>query len=86
MKDFIKGEQGVTEFQLQKVVPRDGENFGKTVKIFRIVVDGVEFDWSINIRSPMYLQVLQAAVAPSRPSTIGIVYPAASSVPARAPH
>ena len=62
MKDFIKWEQGVTEFQLQKVVPRDGENFGKTVKIFRIVVDGGEFDYSVNIRSPMYLQLLQCAV------------------------
>ena len=62
MKDFIKWEKGTTPFTLVNKVPRDGESFGKTVKIFRVMVDDVEYDWSVNIRSPMYLQILQAAV------------------------
>ena len=62
MKDFIKWEKGTTGFTLVDKVPRDGESFGKTVKIFRIIVDEVEYDWSVNIRSPLYMQLLQCAV------------------------
>jgi len=62
MKDFVKWPQGVTEFTLTQQIPRDHESFGKAVKVFRIVIDGEEFDWSVNPLSPMYLQLLQCAV------------------------
>ena len=68
MKSFVKWPQGVTEFRLQPVIPRDHESFGTPKKVFRIALEtGEEFDWSINPRSPMYGQIvdklLEAPVA-----------------------
>jgi hypothetical protein len=57
-KDFIKWPQGVTGFQLEAVIPRENTSFGTLKKVFRITVDGVEYDWSVNPLSPMYVQIL----------------------------
>jgi hypothetical protein len=55
---FIKWEQGVTEFKLLAIIPRDHESFGNLKKAFTIEVGGEMFDWSVNPRSPMYQELL----------------------------
>ena len=57
-KTFVKWEQGVTGFTLEPVIPRDHESFGKNKKVFRITIDGEEYDWPVSPRSPMYREVL----------------------------
>ena len=53
-RPFVKWPQGVTEFTLEAIIPRDNVSFGKDVKVFSVIVDGEEFGWSINPKSPMY--------------------------------
>jgi len=57
-KTFMKWNQGVTGFTLEPVIPRNHESFGKDKKVFRITIDGEEYDWPVNPRSPMYREVL----------------------------
>jgi len=61
-RDFIKWEVGSTEFTLESSIPRDHDSFGKPVKVFQILIDGEEFDWSVNPRSPMYGDILDKLV------------------------
>lgn len=58
MKDFYKFEEGTTEFLLEPTIPRERDGtFGKQ-SIFRIKVGGIEYDWSINHKSPVYRQII----------------------------
>ena len=57
-KDFVVWPQGVTEFTLMPVIPRAHQSFGKDKKVFRIITDGEEKDWSVNPLSPMYGDLL----------------------------
>ena len=61
--DFVKWPQGVTRFILHDKIPRDFESFGKPVKVFTVTVDGVDYDWTVNPLSPMYLEILEQAAA-----------------------
>ena len=58
-KEFIKWPQGVTDAILCPVIPRDHLSFGKAKKVFRVNVDGVEYDWSVTRSSPMYGDMLE---------------------------
>jgi len=57
-KNFMKWEIGDNAFELQPIVPREGKSFGKDRKIFRIMVEDEEFDWSVTPESPMYRQII----------------------------
>ena len=59
MKTFVKWPKGTTVFMLEPVIPRAHQSFGKDVKVFRILIEGEEFDWSINPRSPLYGQIVE---------------------------
>lgn len=57
-KDFVKWDQGVTEFTLHAVIPREHLSYGAQKKVFRIEIKGKDFDWSVNPLSPMYGELL----------------------------
>ena len=57
-RDFIKWDVGSTTFTLESTIPRDHDSFGKPVKVFQIIIDEEEYDWSVNPRSPMYGDIL----------------------------
>ena len=44
------------------MIPRLHESFGTPKRVFRVIVGGAEYDWSVNPRSPMYAQLLKKLV------------------------
>ena len=60
LKPFIKWPKGVTGFQLMPKVPVLHDSFGTDKYKFRVLVDGELYDWSVNPKSPMYMQLIEA--------------------------
>jgi hypothetical protein len=54
---FFKFPQGETVVEFKKQTPRPNPRFPQN-KVFRIVVDGEEYDLSVNSRSPLYRDIL----------------------------
>lgn len=56
--DFLKLETGETKLTLNAVIPRlITGGFGDR-KAFRVVLEGKEYDWAVNPRSPLYRDLL----------------------------
>jgi hypothetical protein len=53
-KDFYSFEEGETPFKLCPVIPRERQgNFGLQ-NVFRIEIEGKEYDFSVNVISPVF--------------------------------
>lgn len=55
---FAKLGVGETKLTLQPIIPRMIKGGFGDRKAFKITISGIEYDWAINPRSPMYRQLL----------------------------
>lgn len=59
-KDFLSLPRGETQIEVLDVPPRDWVQDGKAKKIFRVRVNGKEFDWCLNKQNPVYRDVIHS--------------------------
>ena len=57
--DFLRIPEGATNVQFVDQPPRVNDKFTNRL-IFRVSVDGKEYDWSVNTRSPLYRDIMAA--------------------------
>ena len=64
-KDFFRPQIGSTTVTLLGKIPRATKSDYGTKQAFRVEVEGISYDWSINPRSPIYRQLVsRLATAP----------------------
>jgi hypothetical protein len=58
-KDFYTFEEGETAFILHPVIPREKQGMYGLQSVFRISVEGHEYDFSVNQKSPVFRQLIE---------------------------
>jgi len=59
MKDFFQAPKGESQVVLLPKVPRAVKGDYGTRQAFRVSVDSVERDWTVNPRSPIYRELVE---------------------------